>query len=159
MSSEKLFLPIEKYREILEVTPVCTVDVLFFNKDRTKTLLFKRTNEPLKGIYFSIGGRLLKNERLEDCAVRQTLREAGIHIQKVRLVFGGTQEEFHPTSVFNGVSYHVVGFFYGCILGDEEIVLDSQHSDYRWFSVFDEEIHPLIKTKIESLLKKYEQGF
>jgi len=153
MNSIHHSLPLEKYREVLDITPVCTVDVLFFNEDKTKTLLFKRTNEPMKGVYFSIGGRLLKNEKLEDGAVRQALREVGIHLKKDTLITGGTQEEFHPTSVFDGVSYHAVGIFYGYVLGDETIALDSQHSDYQWFPVSDEAIHPLIKSKIEILLK------
>lgn len=157
MNSTQTLLPIEKYREILDITPVCTVDVLFFNKDKTETLLFKRVNEPLKGVYFSIGGRLLKNEKLEDGAVRQALREAGLHIEKTGLTLGGTQEEFHPTSIFDGVTYHAVVVFYGCILGDEEITLDGQHSDHQWFSVSGATLHPLLKTKIQSLLKIYEQ--
>ena len=142
----------------MDITPVCTVDVIFFNEDKTKTLLFKRTNAPLRGIYFSIGGRLLKNEKLEDGAVRQALREAGVHIKKTELVLGGTQEEFHPTSVFDGVSYHAIDVFYGYVLRDEEITLDAQHSDHKWFAVSDETLHPFIKTKIKSLLNIYAQG-
>lgn len=148
-------LPIEKYRETMEIAPVCTVDVLFFNTDKTKTLLFKRENEPLKGTYFSIGGRLIKNETLEKCAVRQALREVNVEIRKEELLFGGVQEEMHPNSVFEGVSYHAIDVFYGYILTNEKIELDSQHSDYRWFSVSDEGLHPFIKTKVASLLKTY----
>lgn len=154
------FLPLEKYREVLNITPVCTVDVLFFNSDKTKILLFKRNNEPMKDTYFSIGGRLFKNEPLADCAVRQALREVGLVINKEALTFGGTQEELHPNSVFDGVSYHAVGIFYGYVLNDnEELRLDDQHSDYQWFSVADDTIHPLIKTKIASLLKVYGKEF
>lgn len=158
MNNTQFPLPLEKYREILDSTPVCTVDVLFFNSDKTRTLLFKRENEPMKGSYFSIGGRLLKNESFADCAVRQALREAGVIVKKDGLILGGVQEELHPNSVFEGVSYHAVDIFYGYVLDTEEIKLDSQHSDYQWFSVTDGTIHPLIKTKIASLLKIYEQG-
>ena len=157
MNNTRALLPIEKYRELLDITPVCTVDVLFFNKDKTKTLLFKRTNEPLKGVYFSIGGRLLKNEKIEDCAVRQALREVGLHINKNELTFGGTQEELHPVSIFTDVSYHAVDIFYGYVLDNETITLDSQHNDHQWFSVSDETLHPFIKTKVVTLLKAYEQ--
>lgn len=152
------FLPHEKYREVLDITPVCTVDVLFFNADKTKILLFKRENEPMKGSFFSIGGRLFKGELLADCAVRQTLRETGMAIEKNKLTYGGTQEEIHPNSIFEGVSYHAVGIFYGYVIEDAEIKLDNQHSDYQWFSVSDNSLHPFIKTKIISLLKIYEQG-
>lgn len=149
-------LPREKYREVLDISPVCCVDILFFNSDKTKTLLFKRENEPMRGTYFSAGGRLLKNELLEDCAVRQTLREVGININKNELTLGGTLEEIHPNSVFEGVSYHAVVIYYGYVLNDEnEIKLDSQHSDFKWFSVSDDSLHPFIKSRIANLLKIY----
>lgn len=141
----------------METMPICTVDVLFFNGDKTKTLLFKRNNEPMKGAYFSIGGRLTKGELLEECAVRQASREAGIAIRKDGLVFGGMQEEMCPNSIFQGISYHAIDIFYGYILTNEEIKLDVQHSDYQWFSISDERLHPFIKTKVESLLKAYGQ--
>lgn len=152
---EKHILPLATYKKILDLTPVCTVDVLFFNSDRTKTLLFKRENEPLKGVYFSSGGRLGKNETIEDCAVRQTFKEVGIHLDRSRLTFGGVQEEIHPNSIFKNVSYHAVDSFYGYILTNEEVRLDSQHSDSKWFSVTDKTLNPFIKTKISSLFKIY----
>ncbi len=156
MNNPSTLLTTDTYREILDITPVCTVDVLFFNEDMTKTLLFKRENAPKKGTYFSIGGRLLKNERLEDCAVRQAFREAGITIQKEDLIFGGVQEEIHPDSIFDGVSYHAVDIFYGCVLSNNEsITLDAQHSGYDWFSVSDETLDPFVRTKITGVLKAY----
>lgn len=149
-------IPAEKYKEILDAIPICTVDVLFFNKDLSKTLLFRRTNEPLKGVYFSVGGRLLKNEKLEDCAVRQALREIGISVNKDMLTHGGTQEELNPNSAFHGISYHAIDTFYGYVLDDnEKISLDSQSDDAQWFSVSDDTLHPFLKTKIASLLKVY----
>ncbi len=152
----QILLPLEKYREVLDITPVCCVDITFFNSDKTKTLLFKRENEPLRGVYFSVGGRLIKNELLEDCAVRQCLRESGININRNDLTFGGVQEELHPNSVFEGVSYHAVVIYYGYVLNDEnEIKLDSQHSDFKWFSVSDDSLHPFIKSRITNLLKIY----
>ena len=149
-------IPAEKYQGILEAMPICAVDVVFFNEDKTKTLLFKRLNEPLKGTYFSIGGRLLKNEKLEDCAVRQAFREVGIRVQKDQLVLGGVQEEIHDASAFGEISYHAIDIFYGYVLSSgEKITLDDQHSEYQWFSVSDTTLHPFIKTKIASLLRTY----
>ncbi|HBH71675.1 MAG: ADP-ribose pyrophosphatase [Parcubacteria group bacterium GW2011_GWC1_42_11] len=148
-------LPAEKYKELMDISPICTVDVLFFNSDKTKTLLFKRKNQPIRDQYFSIGGRLLKNERLMDGAVRQSLREACVVVDIEKLTLGGTQDEINPNSMFDGINYHAVNTFYGYVLGSEEIKLDSQHSEYRWFPVTYDSFHPFIKTKIASLLKAY----
>lgn len=139
----------------MDISPICTVDVLFFNDNKTKTLLFKRENEPIKGQYFSIGGRLLKNEKIEDGAVRQAFREAGIIVDRNKLTLGGTQDEINPNSSFEGINYHAVNTFYGYVLNDEEIKLDNQHSEYHWFPVSDDSFHPFIKTKVASLLKIY----
>lgn len=151
-------LPLNKYKELLKNWPVFTVDVVFFDEDMTKILLFKRNYEPVKGVYYATGGRLNKNEKLIDCAVRQAWREAGIKIDKKKLIFGGVQEEIHKNSKFKGISYHAVGIFFVYKLKKEKIKLDDQHSDHKWFSVNDKKIHPLIKIRIMKVLKNQKNG-
>lgn len=150
-------LPLEKYKEFMNLVPITTIDVLFFNCDMSETLLFKRKNEPLKGIYFSLGGSLKKNETLIDGAVRQAFRETGVRVNKDLLVYGGTQDEIYQNSSFEGISYHAVNSYFGYILEGEEISLDFQHSEYKWFSISDDSLHPFLKSKIKNLLKAYEQ--
>jgi colanic acid biosynthesis protein WcaH len=60
----------QDYRMIIQSVPICTVDLVIFNPEMTQTLLFKRQNKPLQNIYFTAGGRLFKNETLENCAIR-----------------------------------------------------------------------------------------
>ncbi len=149
----------EVYKEILNTMPICTVDVMFFNSDMTRVLLFRRTNEPLKGVYYSIGGRLLKNEALEDCALRQSIREADLHIEKNRLKLGGVQNEIFSISVFEGVSYHAMGLFYIYTLSEKEISelpisLDDQHDNYQWFPINDDAIHLFLKKRMDLIHKK-----
>lgn len=152
--NKKDILSKKQYKNIMEIAPIATVDVLFFNKDKTKIILFKRNNNPLKGVYFSTGGRLIKGEKIIDCAKRQAFREAGLRINKKNLTFAGVHEGVYKNSIFNNVSYHAVGFFYAYIFNnDDTINLDSQHSSYKWFSVNDKKIHPLIKKHIVEFLK------
>jgi ADP-ribose pyrophosphatase YjhB (NUDIX family) len=95
-----------------------------------------------------------KNETIESCALRQAKREAGLNISRDELIFGGIQEEIHPNSVFENVSYHAINIFYGYILDDiEQIKLDEQHEEYKWFSVNNETLHPFITAKIKKLLE------
>ncbi|MBU4347933.1 NUDIX domain-containing protein [Patescibacteria group bacterium] len=157
---EKL-LPSKQYKELLKISPICTVDVLFFNKNFTKILLFKRNNEPLKGVYFSIGGRLLKNERFLDGAVRQAMREAKIKIIKNKLIWSGAQEELYPNSVFDKIPYHAVAIFYSYLVDENKFKpkMDNQHSEYKWFLVKDKKITPNIKKRIVMILKTYEKKF
>ncbi len=143
------------YSKIMGLMPICTTDVIFLNKERTKTLLFKRSNAPLKERYFSIGGRLLKGEKLLDGGVRQAFKEAGIRADKKKLIFGGVQEGLCKNSTFKNVSYHAIIIYYGYVIDEKcHIKLDSQHSDYKWFSVNDKKLHPLIKKRVAIFVKK-----
>lgn len=149
-------LPLPTYRMLMDLAPICTVDVLFFNPERTETLLFKRTNDPLKGWYYSAGGRLWKNESLVDCALRQAKREAGMTLARDLLTFGGVLEELNTNSIFPDVAYHAVNLFYGYPLSKYvPVVLDDQHSELRWFSVDDPSLHPYLKQKIRETLARY----
>ena len=83
----------ELYKEILENMPIPTIDVLIFNNSLEKTLLFLRENQPIKGEYYSIGGRLEKGESLLDGAINNFLDETGIKINKKNLYPIGTINE------------------------------------------------------------------
>ena len=56
------------FQKIISSTPLVSIDLCLIHKD--SLLLGKRTNEPLKGRWFTPGGRIMKNERWEDCIER-----------------------------------------------------------------------------------------
>src|SRR3989338_2754058 len=134
---DKKFIPDNVYREIVAHMPVSTIDIVLLNKKKDKNLLFKRNNEPVKNVYFTLGGRLLKGEPFLHGAVRQAKRELGLKIDPKKAFFGGVTQDFHANSVFEGVSYHAVAVFFGYILENENINIsfDNQHSDHKWFSI------------------------
>ena len=151
---DKNYIPDKVYKDIVAHMPVSTVDIVLLNKKRNKTFLFKRNNEPVKNVYFTIGGRLLKGESFLHGAVRQAKRELDLKIDPKKAFFGGVTQDFHKNSVFKGVSYHAVAVFFGYILEDENINIkfDKQHSDHKWFSIKDKKIHPHIKERIRQTL-------
>jgi colanic acid biosynthesis protein WcaH len=150
----KNYIPNKVYKDIVAHMPVSTVDVVLLNKTRDKTLLFKRNNEPVKNVYFTIGGRLLKGESFLHGAVRQAKRELGLKIDPKKIIFAGVTQDFHKNSVFREVSYHAVAVFFAYILENENINIkfDTQHSDYRWFLVNEKKLHPHIKERIRQTL-------
>lgn len=81
------------YRRVLSALPVPTVDVLVFSADLSKTLLFLRTMPPVQNQWYSIGGRLLKNEPLRVAAVRKLREETKLRVAPSELVLGGVVEE------------------------------------------------------------------
>lgn len=157
MKINKNFIEPKLHKKILNNMPVCTVDVLFFNKEKTKTLLFLRNDKPLKNLFFSIGGRLNKNETLENCAARKVKEEIGYKISKYKLIFGGVISEIHENSIYKNINYHAVDLFYGYIVNnniEKNIIFDNQHNSYKWHKINDKNLHPFLKKKINILLKK-----
>lgn len=145
------------YRQHIKHFPICTIDVLFFDKSKKKILLCKRVNKPLKNKFFSIGGRLLKNESFLNGAIRQAKKELNINLKPAKLVFGGVINEIHPDSIYKKINYHAVNVYWGCIFGENEknnFHLDNQHADYAWFDIKSGILHPYIKEKIANLSAK-----
>lgn len=145
------------YRKFMCSMPICTVDVLFFDSAKKKVLLCKRRNEPLKGGFFSVGGRLLKNEAFIDGAIRQVERELGLKLDSDKLVFGGIANEVFDNSIYDGIGYHAVNIYWGYRLKEGELldlVLDDQHTEYSWFDVDFDGLHPYIEKKVYNLIPK-----
>ena len=73
------------YREIISVLPIICVDVVIRNKSG-KVLLARRKNEPIKGHWWVIGGRILSGESAQQACIRKTLEETGLKITKYNLI-------------------------------------------------------------------------
>lgn len=146
-------LPLDRYRAVMEELPIVTIDVIFLNPDKTKTLLGKRVNEPYAGIFYSFGGRLYKNEDFVDAACRVAKTETGISLTPSDITFAGVLNEINDSSIFEGVNYHTVDVYFVCTIKDEAVSLDSQHSEMRWFSISDPNLHPNLKARIAGALK------
>ena len=82
----------ELYRDILEVLPILCIDLVIQNEDG-EYLLIKRKNEPLKGEWWVIGGRVVKGETLEECARRKISEELSINIGSLECI-GYYEDQF-----------------------------------------------------------------
>ncbi len=147
------YLPDNIYKTCLKSLPIVCVDVVIFDITKEKVLLFKRENNPLKNIYYTLGGRVLKNESLINTAIRKLKDEAGIIINRSDLNFGGYMEEFYENSVYSGVDTHNINIFYSYIVSEDiKVQLDSQHSDCKWVDIKSKSIHLNIHEKINLIL-------
>jgi len=143
------------YKQIINKMPIPTVDVLIFDKSLEKTLLFLRKNVPLKGDYYSIGGRLEKGENLVEGAINNFYEEMGIKLSKKDLYPVGTINEiFDETSFGKNGGIHSVNYFFALkVNGNLKIELDSQHSEHKWFDVNEKSLHPYMTEKIKRSLE------
>lgn len=148
-------VPQETYKVLMEFSPICTVDVIFFNPEGTRVLLGKRANAPYQGLFYTFGGRLRKNETFEEAAVRIAKKEMGVTVAPIDVTFGGLDNEISDSSVVLGTNYHAVALYFGGIIPENTpVTLDAQHSEYQWVDINDATIiHPSIKTRIRNALK------
>ena len=137
--------------------PVATCDVVVLNSWRNATLLCKRTNKPVQGVWYTLGGRLLKNESLVECARRKLRAELGLRVDASRLRLAGGVEEICADSAFDGVNSHCINPVVALVLTEAEeaaqrrqgTLLDGQHSQARWFARADfESLHAYVRAKL-----------
>ena len=77
-------VPEKLYEQILENMPVFCVDMILFHKK--KVLLVKRREEPEKGSWWLVGGRVYKNESVTDAVKRYVLKEIGLNVRIIKKV-------------------------------------------------------------------------
>jgi len=134
------------FKTIIDNTPFVSVDLIVKHKD--KVLLGKRVNKPAQGYWFTLGGRVLKNEKIEDAIKRISKLELGIIIED-NMQFIGVFEHLYDDGIFDGVSTHYLNLGYEIEVSDLEDLPKEQHNDYRWFSleelIQNDEVHHYVK--------------
>lgn len=147
-----MYIDKDLYIKILDSVPITTVDIVILNKKKDKILLFKRNNDPLKGVYYTPGGRINKNEPLNNAVIRKGKEELNLDLNFNNLKYLGIIEEFFEKSSFESIKVHCINVVYSYILEDNiEINLDQQHENYNWFDVKDQNLHFYVRQKINLL--------
>ena len=146
-------IPINLYKQIHAVMPILCVDVVILYEG--KALLCKRTNEPVKGQYWVVGGRVFKGETLKEAVIRKVQQEAGIEVKIIEQL--GVEETMFDTSPFGGDTHTVNAVYLAVPKGKSEPKLDSQHEEFKWFSTIKKDFHPYIKKYIRLAKKVYEK--
>ena len=126
----------ETFATIIDNAPLVSTDLcLVYNN---KILLGKRKNEPLKGYWFTPGGRIVKNESHQDCLKRVAFSELGLSIDRIGILrLMGVWDHFYPnSSVDENMSTHYVNLPHYCFLREQPIIVaDNQHDKFSWFDL------------------------
>ena len=142
----KGYLEGDVFQRVIENTPLVSVDLIV--RQNGRVLLGKRVNRPAKGYWFTLGGRVLKNEHIKDAIGRIAALELGMALTSTPR-FIGVFEHLYDDSIFDGVSTHYVNLAYEVALPELTDLPTEQHSDYRWFDLDvlmqSEEVHPYVK--------------
>ncbi|MHA5057144.1 GDP-mannose mannosyl hydrolase [Acinetobacter schindleri] len=131
-----MWLPDETFKSVIQHTPLISIDLIVRN-EQGEVLLGKRVNAPAKGYWFVPGGRVRKNETLDNAFVRLVREELGIEsgITRADAKFLGVFEHFYDDCVFGDeVSTHYIVL--GYLLDLEKIKIRSslQHCKFVWMN-------------------------
>ena len=147
----------EAFKSVIENTPLVSIDLCLICNGQI--LLGKRRNEPLKGRWFTPGGRIHKNETWQDALLRIAEVElglGGIAVEGFSLM--GVWDHFYTNSaVDQGISTHYVNLpHYAEFKSKPQITLDDQHGEFEWFDLSvvakDEKFHLYIRNYASWLL-------
>ena len=120
------------FKTVVGSAPLVSVDILL--KKDNKVLLGRRVNKPAQGYFFSTGGRINKNESIDNAMARVALNDLNIELKYIPK-FIGVFEHFYDDSIYKNVSTHYVDIAYEYEVKEIPDLPTEQHSEYRWFSI------------------------
>ena len=129
------------FKTVVDSTPLISIDILL--KKDNKILLGKRINKPAQGYFFSTGGRINKNESIDNAMARVALNELNIELfcsippRGVKSIpkFIGVFEHFYDDGIYEDISTHYVNLAYEYQVKEIIDLPVEQHSEYKWFTV------------------------
>lgn len=124
----------DEFITVVKNTPLVSLDLVIRSKDN-ELLMGMRVNEPAAGWWFVPGGRIRKDESIEDAFLRITRAELGraYSIEHARLLGAFTHQYQTNFAEIPGISTHYVVLAYELRIDvDQEHLPNEQHSAYHW---------------------------
>ena len=135
-----MWLSDDTFKTVIASTPLISIDLIVKN-EKGEVLLGKRANARAKGDWFVPGGRVRKNETLDDAFVRLVKEELGIEngITRNDAKFLGVFEHFYDDCMSGSdVSTHyiILGYAINLINLDlESRSILTQHELIKWINI------------------------
>ena len=142
ITESRKFLPDDLYGRLVRDCVVCCVDCLLVrttSDGKKECLLVKRSSEPVKGVWWLPGGRLLKGESFFAAAQRKARQETGLtNVTCVQVL--GVWNTFFPTSNWDTKTEkgtQTVNPIVLVELNDEnaDVKLDDTSEEWRWIGL------------------------
>ena len=132
-----MYLEPEQLIEVVRLTPLVSIDMIVRDA-QDRVLLGQRLNRPAQNTWFVPGGRILKDERLDQALERISSSELGRTLQRDRFHFLGVYEHLYPDNFLgrDGVGTHYVVLAHEIVLTEPALPEpDGQHRRFRWWSI------------------------
>ena len=136
-------IPSSLYELILDVLPIASVEAIISKDD--SLLFLRRQNSPAKEQWWFPGGRVRKGETLEETLYHEVKEETGLEVIESELVNVYSR-------IFDG--RHDISIAYMCECEGDKIVLNDEHSEYKFFTSLPKTIHPYLIQVIQDLRTK-----
>lgn len=136
------------FKVVVRSAPLVSIDLIV--KNNNMILLGRRVNNPAKDYLFSVGGRIHKNEKIDNAIMRIADSELGVTLQS-NPKFIGVFEHFYNNSIYKNLSTHYVNLAYETEIQGPLRLPTEQHSEYQWLT-----IEELLKNK---LVHKYVKDY
>ena len=125
----------ETFLQTIDATPLVAIDLIIPN-EHGAYLLGHRVNKPAQGFWFVPGGRIRKNERLDDAFQRIARDELGHSaVERIDADLLGVYEHLYEDNFSGqaGISTHYVVLGYRLRRPVElDNLPNAQHTAYRW---------------------------
>lgn len=130
-------IPEELYKQFHELMPIACVDLVVFNG--SSVLLLERLREPEKGKFWFPGGRLMKNESIDEAIKRILFEETGLTLRFSFFLecFNGL---FQADPFGHGEKTHTISLVHRVVPETSgPVKFDDDHGSFFWWNHFNEE--------------------
>ena len=150
-------LPFATFKTVIKSTPLVSIDLIVRNSEG-QILLGKRTNRPAKGNWFVPGGRVIKDESLEDAFSR--LIEAELDLFKTTSSFKGVYQHFYDDNFSEELftTHYVVLAYEIEFNGALASLPTEQHAVYKWFDEKELLVNDTVHTHTKWYFQKDKQA-
>ena len=131
------FLPHEQWLAVVSHAPLVSMDLIVRDAGG-RTLLGLRNNEPARGFWFTPGGAIRKNERLDAAYARIAEAELGLPLRRADARLLGVYEHLYDSNFAGapGIGTHYVVLAYELAAPPTVAELPAdQHREWRWLDL------------------------
>ena len=137
------------YEQIKELMPIASIEAIIV-KDDSSILFLRRKNSPAKGEWWFPGGRIRKCETFKEALFREIREETGLDVEPIRLI--GVYNRIFPDR-------HDITIAFLCRCADYKVILNDEHSEFKFFKEVPSEIHAyLLKTIQDAKTNVYDES-
>lgn len=144
----------QEFLHIVDATPLVSIDLIVRN-EHDEVLLGHRRNRPAQGWWFVPGGRIRKNERVQEALRRISQRELGVRIDEGQLI--GVFDHIYEDNFLGagGVNTHYVVLGFAARLpAGAKLTPDEQHGEMKWWPVAEILAHSSVHENTRAYFRK-----